>query len=142
MMTDIAALNTQLTEPLPGEFTPTAWIAPDDLTFEQAGVVGQGLALAKGAIHWWIGDWYLAIERKFGKRDKYAQLLDETQFVYGTLRNDVWVANQIPPSLRSNNSKIFWTHHKHAAPFDHATGRRDGGGPPARWGMSSRDGNG
>lgn len=103
----IATESQQLHEPLVGEFTPVAWCAPDDLSWDDWLQVGEALSLATGAIHFWIGDWILAGECRWG--EKYAQAVDATHFVIGTLQNDAWVASRVPPSLR--NEKLSWTHH-------------------------------
>lgn len=96
---------------MPGEFRPNAWIPPEDLTYDEWCFVGDALSLAKGAIHWWLGDWVLAGEYKWG--ETYAQAIDETKFSLGTLKNDVWIAGSFPPGVRYPD--LSWTHHSHCA---------------------------
>lgn len=107
-MTDlIIAESTQLDRPLVGEFTPVSWIAPEDMTWEEWIFNGESLSLATGAMHFWIGDWILAGEYRWG--EKYAQAVDQTKFVIGTLQNDAWVCSRVPISLR--NEQLSYTHH-------------------------------
>lgn len=105
-----------LPAPLAGEFTPTAWIAPLDITYDEWYQVGDGLSLAGKAIHWWCGDWILAGESNKQWGDKYTQAVDETRFSLQTLKNDAWVAERIPPPHR--RIELSWTHHYYVASLE------------------------
>lgn len=83
-------------------------------TFEQWLEVGQFIRKAKGAVHFWIGDWIRYGEGKWGER--YKQAIEETGFDYGTLRNDKWVASQIPAERRK--SELSFDHHYAVANLD------------------------
>lgn len=72
-----------------------------DPTFEQWQEVGEFIRKAEGAVHFWIGDWLNYGEQKWG--EMYAQAIDATGYDYGTLRDDKWIAKEIPLSLRSDN---------------------------------------
>jgi len=84
------------------------------MSFEDWERLGFSLQRANRAIHWWIGDWLRFGECKYG--EKYAQALDETPFVQGTLQNDVWVAKHIEISRRREN--LSFNHHSEVAKFE------------------------
>jgi hypothetical protein len=107
---------SEITEPLPGEFTPTSWVAPDDITYEQWLQVGGGLSIAHKAIHWWMGDWVLTGEGNKVWGEKYTQAIDETHWSLQTLKNDAWTADKIPRNHRRED--LSWTHHYYVTPFD------------------------
>jgi len=64
-----------------------------------------------GSIHWWIGDWLNYGEDKWNER--CAQLVDQTNFEYETIRVDSWVAKKIDFVLR--RTELSWSHHKEVA---------------------------
>jgi N6-adenosine-specific RNA methylase IME4 len=70
-------------------------------SFEQWQECGEFIKKSNGAVHFWIGDWLNYGEQKYG--EMYTQVLDETQFDYGTLRNDKYLTSRVPLSLRSDN---------------------------------------
>jgi hypothetical protein len=91
----------------------TSLLVPDGTPFE---VVERMLATMKGLRNctlWWIGDLLLHAERSFG--EKYAQLLDSTDFEYSTLRNVSYVVNNVAPAVR-RKELTFW-HHLEVAPL-------------------------
>jgi hypothetical protein len=105
---------TQLTTPqtaavaTTGTWSAVGWEPPKDMDFDTWTSIGAALSQMSKSIHWWIGDWVLAGEdAPWG--EKYAQALDATTFVIGTLQNDVFVCSRIPFSLR--NEKLTFTHH-------------------------------
>jgi macrodomain Ter protein organizer (MatP/YcbG family) len=63
---------------------------------------------------WWIGDWVNFGERKYG--EEYAQALDATNYDYGTLRNQKWVASRFVLSRRHDN--LSFSHHQEVAAMD------------------------
>lgn len=92
-------------------FTPTGLLVtgePDFATWEQ---LGQRLHYIEGAVHWWIGDWLNYGEGRWGQM--YSQALEATEFTYGTLANDKFVAGQIEFSLRNEN--LSFSHHVEVA---------------------------
>lgn len=112
-MTELVERTEQLPA-APGEFTHTAWNPPDALSYDDFIRVGAALSAMQRAIHWWLGDWLNAGEDALGER--YAQAVDETDFVIGTLQNDAWVSRQVHRSLR--NERLSWTHHYLVAALD------------------------
>lgn len=89
------------------EFSP-------DLTFEEWSAIGKYLQVMGGAIHWFLGDWIRYGEANYG--EKYAQAIEETGYDYGTLRNDVYVCEQIDLSRRRDN--VSFSAHKEVAMLD------------------------
>ena len=115
-MTDtdlIPVAEQELAERLFGHLTPISWEPPEDrdLTFEEWDFDGGCLSLAVSSVHFWIGDWLNYGFGRFQKNDKYCQAIDETRFQYGTLRNDSWVAANVPKHLRIPAPTLYWYHH-------------------------------
>ena len=75
---------------------------------------GRFIKSSEGAVHWWIGDWIRHGENVYG--EKYSQYIDELGFEYGTLRDDVWVAERIELSRRHDN--LSFGHHREIASFE------------------------
>ncbi len=108
-MNDLIAQQPML--PTLGEFSPTSWTAPVDMTFEQWEAVGETLQYMQGAINWWVGDWLNVGERKWG--EEYAQAIEETGWKYQDLANCKWVAGKVEFSTRVE--KLSWSHHREVA---------------------------
>lgn len=66
--------------------------------------------------HWWIGDWLAYGEHAYGT--KYAQAVEvlNHQYSEGSLRNMMWVSNNVALSLRSD--KLGWDHHRQVSALD------------------------
>lgn len=85
--------------------------------------VGALLNKASDSVHWWIGDWlnygteHYEIDGQKLTYEQATELLEAKglNFSYGTLRNDKYVAETIPLSLR--NDKLRWNHHYLVAPL-------------------------
>lgn len=80
-------------------------------TFEQWSECGEFIKKANGACHLWIGDWLNYGEQKYG--EMFAQAISETDFDYGTLRNDKYVAKEIELSRRRDN--LSFSHYQEIA---------------------------
>ena len=91
----------------------TSLLIPDGVSFENTERILDGLNGLQNCIKWWIGDTFLYAERAFG--EKYAQLLDTTDFEYNTLRNICYTAAQVSPAVR-RKELTFW-HHTEVAPL-------------------------
>jgi hypothetical protein len=81
------------------------------LLFDQWTEIGDSLKRVESGVMWWLGDWLNYGEVEFG--EKYSQVLDATDYSYGTLRNAAWVANAIEMSRR--NDKLSFSHHSQVA---------------------------
>lgn len=75
---------------------------------------GEFINRAKGAVHFWIGDWLNFGERKWGK--KYLQAVKATGYDINTLRNDKWVAYKVDLSRRRDT--LSFDHHATVADLD------------------------
>ena len=83
----------------------------DDPSFDQWLECGEFINKAKGAVHFWIGDWLNYGERKWG--EKYVEAIEKTGYEYKTLRNDKWVAARVDLSRRRD--KLSFDHHASVA---------------------------
>jgi hypothetical protein len=83
----------------------------DDITFEEWQHCGDWIKRANGSVHFWLGDWLNFGEKKWG--EQYSQAIEETEFEYGTLRNDKYVADKIDLSRRRDN--LSFAHHQDVA---------------------------
>lgn len=83
-------------------------------SFEEWLQCGEFINRAKGSVHFWIGDWLNYGEQKWG--EKYLQAVKETDYDYGTLRNDKWVASKVELSRRRDN--LTFSHHAEVADLE------------------------
>lgn len=83
-------------------------------TFEDWLGCGEFINRAKGAVHFWIGDWLNIGEKKWG--EKYLQAIKETGYDYQTLRNDKWIASKVDFSRRRDN--LTFSHHAEVAEME------------------------
>lgn len=82
--------------------------------FEQWLECGQFINRAKGAVHFWIGDWLNYGEQQWG--EKYLEAIKTTGYQYQTLADDKWVAARVQFSRRREN--LSFDHHKTIAGLD------------------------
>lgn len=92
-------------------WTETSLVLPDSLTYDAWEEVGRVLGRMERSVQWWIGDWVRFGERSYG--EMYSQAIEETGRDYGTLRNDVWVAERFDLSRRRDN--LSFGHHQEVA---------------------------
>ena len=83
-------------------------------SFEDWMECGEFIKKAEGSVLLWLGDWVNYGESAYG--EKYSQALDQTDFVYGTLRNAAYVAGKVRLSDRSD--KLGYKFHELVAPLD------------------------
>jgi hypothetical protein len=93
------------------EMTDTAWVPLGDMTFEQWTAAGTQLQRMGRAVNFWLGDWILYGEHKFG--EMYAQAIDLTGLEHDTLKNVVYVARNVDKSRRRD--ELSWSHHYEVA---------------------------
>jgi hypothetical protein len=79
-----------------------------DVRFAEWEQLGRRLGRAHSAVQWWIGDWLVFGEARFG--EMYEQALQETGRSRGGLMNLKSVAKQLQPSVR--RSDLSWSHHR------------------------------
>lgn len=97
---------------IPGcQFTRTGLIIDRGMSFPHYQRLGEILNTIEGSIQFWIGDWVRYGEHEYG--EKYAQAIDATGYKEKTLRNLVFVAENVPLSRRRD--KLSFGHHAEVA---------------------------
>lgn len=97
---------------IPGcQFTRTALTIERGMSFVHYQRLGEILDTIDGSIQFWIGDWIRYGEREYG--EKYAQAIEATGYKEKTLRNLVFVAENVPMSRRRDN--LSFAHHAEVA---------------------------
>lgn len=96
------------------QMTDTALVIPEDLSYDAWAEMGQPLVRIAQASMWWIGDWLLFGERKYG--EKYSQAIEATGYALSTLKNAQWVADRFPPDQRRED--VTFSQHKTIAGLD------------------------
>jgi hypothetical protein len=90
----------------------TSLLVPDGTSFEAAERMMVAMQGLQNCVKWWIGDLLVFAERAYG--EKYAQLIDSTDYEYNTLRNICYVAEHVAPNVR-RKELTFWHHQEVAA---------------------------
>ena len=89
-------------------------VIPDGMAFEQVESMLMGLKVVSDSIRFWLGDLLVYSERNYG--EKYAQLVDATDYSYQGLCDMMWVANSVAPNVR--RKELTWSHHREVAKLD------------------------
>jgi hypothetical protein len=88
--------------------SPVAWTPPDEEIDAREWVhVGQRLGSMSRCSQWWLGDWVRYGTTRWG--EKYKEAARITGYDVKTLRNIVYVAEQVEVSRRRDN--LTWIHH-------------------------------
>lgn len=91
--------------------TATSWVATREIELAEWIAAGQYLGTVGRSSQWWIGDWILYGNTKFGER--YARAARITGYDVQTLTNMVYVASRYEISRR--REKLSWSHHESLA---------------------------
>jgi hypothetical protein len=91
-----------------GKATPTSLRLGDELEYDTYEALGCYLGALRDATAWWIGDWLLFGEGRYG--EKYADAVEATGRSKQTLKNYAWVAQNVPTSRR--RARLSWSHHE------------------------------
>ncbi len=94
--------------------TATSLEITPGLPYKQWEKIGETIRFMEGAVHWWIGDWLNYGEKRYG--EKYSQALEVTDYEYGTLAHDSYVAKNIEICRR--RQKLTWSHHAEVAALE------------------------
>lgn len=73
-------------------------VGEDEVTFETYIGLGTYLGIVSRATMWWVGDWLVYGEGRFGER--WSQALDVTGLSEQTLVSRMYVARNVPPDRR------------------------------------------
>ena len=98
----------QMLMPAGCELVKTGLRIRGHLLFDQWSEVGDSLRKVESGVMWWLGDWLNYGEAEFG--EKYAQVMDETDYSYQSLADSAWVAKAVQFSDRSEC--LTWSHHR------------------------------
>ena len=98
---------------LNGDVMPrrTGLYLPTRLSYEDWERVGKQICLVSDSSAWWLGDWLVYGQDRYG--DRYRRAVEATALDYQTLRNYAWVARQIPVSRRRDS--LSFQHHAEVA---------------------------
>lgn len=102
-MTEIAT-----TEP---RYTETGLELPAQFDYERWRETGHFLGRVHRANGFWIGDWYVEGEKRYGH--EMAQAVDEIGLSDKTIRNYAWVAERVP--LERRREDVTFSHHAEVA---------------------------
>jgi hypothetical protein len=91
----------------PADLTSVAWLAVEDLAYDEWIRHGSRLGRASRSSGWWIGDWVRYGASRYGQ--KYAVATRVTGYDEQTLTNMVYVATRFEISRRREN--LSWSHH-------------------------------
>jgi len=113
----IASALTVLSPKLMGakyDITDTSLLMPDGVEYDIVEKMVCGMKVMNDSVRFWLGDLLVYAERSYG--EKYSQLVDETDYSYQSLRDMMWVSNNVSPAVR--RSDLTWSHHREVAKFD------------------------
>jgi hypothetical protein len=97
----------------PFELRLTGVIARRDATYEEWHAATEWVQKVEKVSPFWVGDLLAYGEHKYG--EMYAQVLDATPYVYGTVANHAYVAKKVECSRRREN--LSFSHHQEVAPL-------------------------
>ena len=95
------------------KFTKTQLIIEENTNYNQWENIGRFLKTIEGSVQFWLGDWLLFGENKYG--EMYSQALDATELDYQTLADVKYTASKVEISCRNEN--LSFSHHKAVAPL-------------------------
>jgi hypothetical protein len=99
---------------------PKASLTENGLTYDQTPTFaeweahGKALQQCSGATLWWVGDWFVYGENRFGE-ESYQAVGD---YEPETVRCAVWVSSRVV--LHNRRAEISWNHHKIIASLEPA----------------------
>lgn len=96
--------------PLPGKLTEVGYVLPARLSRERYTSLMRTLARISKSHQWWVGDAALYGEARWG--ETYYQLLQETDYKYGTLRNIASVCRRFP--IEKRRPDVPFSHYQSA----------------------------
>jgi site-specific DNA-methyltransferase (adenine-specific) len=94
--------------PFPGYLADTAYVLPENITFEEWQRAGTFFQKLERSLPWYIGDWWNFGENKFNE-DAAQGIRDVTGYAFETMRVYSWVCRKFPPSER--RADIPFTHY-------------------------------
>ena len=95
------------------EYSETQLVMRPNMTRVEWMELGDILHKIERGVKWWLGDWWLYGERKYG--EGAAQAADVGQDLH-TLQNAAWVASRVEPSRRRED--LSHSHHEAVAKLE------------------------
>lgn len=132
-MNDLMHTNSELAGEI-GETTEVSWTPPEHMTYEQYERIGRTFQQINRSLAWWLGDWMVHGEKKFG--EMYAQAIEMTNLSVETLMKYKAVAERVGKDIRQ--ASLSWTHHFYVA-YVEDDQRGDLLAMAANLGLSSRE---
>lgn len=114
-MIDIIRTTANLPASHKVEATHNALRIISDLSYDEWEELGRMLQKIGDGVNWWLGDWLVYGEHKYG--EKYANAVQVTGRKIEVLKNAQWVANSVKKSTRVD---LSWTHHRYVAHLEPA----------------------
>jgi len=113
-MSNLVQTRNAAVSEMPGVLSATGWRPPEAMGFDAWLRVGHTFKLMEQSVLWWVGDWLVFGEMRYG--ETYAQAVDATGREYQTIANAKYVAGRIEFSRRREN--LSWSHHAEVASLD------------------------
>jgi N6-adenosine-specific RNA methylase IME4 len=101
---------------LRGTATETGWSLPANLSFEEWRAAGEMLGGAERAVAWWIGDWWIYGEHRYGERTRIVEAENWTGPSFQTCANCAAVARKFAISRRREG--LSFKHHCEVTALD------------------------
>lgn len=87
----------------------TSYTAIPGISYEEWSQAGERFQLYARAANWWLGDWLLLGEQRFGE-DRAAAAVDLSGLEYSTVTAARWLSSKIDPARRRPD--LSWSHHR------------------------------
>lgn len=117
---EVLTLRGSRIEGLPGEGGTTWYRLPESLNVHQWKAVGEQLISVEKSVMWWIGDWWVYGEQKYGERASAVKDWDGPSFQ--SCQDAGWVCKKFPRQIRSDGVEtsrrrevLTFNHHKEVA---------------------------
>jgi len=89
----------------------TSLVMPDGADFVTVEKMLKGFKIVGDATKFWRGDLLVYAQRNFG--EMYSQLVDDSDYAFQTLKDEMWVSTNVAPSTR--RGELSWSHHREVA---------------------------
>ena len=113
------AMMTKADTVTPFHFEPASLSPVGQPSFDDWAAVGEQLRVMRDHTPWWLGDWYLYGEQRYGEmatQEAREELERETGSKYNTPRVAAWVASQYPVAARVTG--LSFRHHQEVAALE------------------------
>jgi hypothetical protein len=107
----VTSLTTTPRAAVPPRPGPVSWRPGQDLELAQWLEHGRRFGLLGRNVAWWIGDWLVYGNERYGER--YPRAAKVTGYDAQSLMNMAWVASRFDPSRRREG--LSWSHHAEVA---------------------------